>query len=670
MLTGLSQGLENYQQGQEDLNYTRQVRANDLQKQQLSNQSQEMQNQVQQQALQNADLTHKYWVNALQDDSAPPAQQGQAAASQAGPAQQVAPQGQSQASATGGGASVTYGNFKPSGPLSVQQLSGLDQKYGLPSGTAYGLMHAESNGNPDAQGPTRGGQKAQGLFQVQPTTAAQPGYGLKPFDPKDPDGAMSYFAAMYKKAGGDMNKALAYWNAGPGGNPDNPETKAFIPRVQQGAKQFAQAQQLDQAKQQPTAAENLDARVNAGAPTPVTAYQQATQAQGRQLQVMLSAAQSAEKDGHPELAANFYAQAQKLQTQQQDLQEKTFKVQKDANEETAKLAVGVGDQSSYNGFQKQIQQNPSMQAAVAGLGLTGDYNQDRNKIATLASRTETLKDQQANVLHRQEFQLKQQKEQREAAKEAQPKIAQQQSIQQDQARRENLTQKGVPFAPSIAATAPVGTTPQQIQAAQKLVSTRNEAWDKNNATAISGAKNVAALAGHVYVDLKNDNVTVGGPIVAAQEKLGNWALSAKQQEFNKNTALMVQEIQKLGAANGGARSSSTAAMYNNYARAKPNVTMDRDAAMAVAHGLYVGAASQQNMNQFIDEYRQSNPDAPVQSGIMAWRQYEQAAGPVEIYDPETRGMVPNTAMVPRLEDGTPNENYKDYHVYFANGGKF
>jgi hypothetical protein len=33
-------------------------------------------------------------------------------------------------------------------------------------------------------------------------------------------------------------------------------------------------------------------------------------------------------------------------------------------------------------------------------------------------------------------------------------------------------------------------------------------------------------------------------------------------------------------------------------------------------------------------------------------------------------MVPNTAMIPRLEDGTPNADYKDYHVYFANGGKF
>lgn len=674
MLSGLNTGLQNYQQGQEDLAYTRQARMQELQKGQLQNQSAEMQNQAQKQALQNADLTNSYWKSSLLDTaSQQQAVQNAPTVQNPGP-QAVSPAGGSQApqqpQQPQGSASVTYGNFKPSGPLSVQQLAGLDQKYNLPAGTAYGLMHAESNGNPNAEGPTRGGQKAQGLFQVQPTTAAQPGYGLKPFDPKDPDGAMSYFAKMYQKAGGDMSKALAYWNAGPGGNPNNPETKAFIPRVQQGAQQFAQAYQLDQAKQQPTPAENIDARVNAGAPTPVTAYQQAAQAQARQVQVMLGAAQKAEQDGRPELAANFYAQAQKLQTQQQDLQEKTFKIQKDANKETAELAVGVTDQSSYNGFQQQIQQNPAMRAAVAGLGLTGNYEQDRNKMATLASRTETLKDQQANAIKQQELQLKQQKEQRDQAKEAQPRIAQQQSVIQDQARRDNLVQKGIPFAPSIAATAPVGTTPAQVQAAQKLVSTRNEAWDKNNAAAISGAKNVAALAGHVYVDLKNDNVTVGGPLVAAQEKLGNWALSAKQQEFNKNTALMVQEIQKLGAANGGARSSSTAAMYNNYARAKPNVTMDKDAAMAVAHGLYVGAASQQNMNQFIDEYRQANPDASVQSGIMMWRQYEQAVGNPEVYDPETRGMVPNTAMIPRLEDGTPNENYKDYHVYFANGGKF
>ncbi len=262
MLSGLNTGLQNYQTSQEDLAYTRQARMQDLQKGQLQNQAQTLQNTAAQQQLQNADLTHKYWVAALKDSSQPAPQPGPTVANapqQAAPAQQ----GQAVAQQSTGSANVTYGNFKPAGPLSVQQLAGLDQKYGLPTGTAYGLMAAESSGNPDAQGPVRGGQRAQGLFQVQPTTAAQPGYGLKPFDPKDPDGAMSYFAKMYQKAGGDMPKALAYWNAGPGGNPNNPETQAFIPRVQKGAQTFAQAQQLDQAKQQPTPAGLLRRRLTA-----------------------------------------------------------------------------------------------------------------------------------------------------------------------------------------------------------------------------------------------------------------------------------------------------------------------------------------------------------------------------------------------------------------------
>jgi soluble lytic murein transglycosylase-like protein len=670
MLTGIAQGFGDYAKGQEDLAYTRQVRAQDLQKGQLANQQQEMANTAQQQALQNADLTHKYWVNALQDDSGAPAQQGQQAAQQAGPARQgqtSAPPGSLGPGESAVGGSVTYGNFKPSGPLSVQQLAGLDSKYNLPAGTAYGLMHAESNGNPNAEGPTRGGQKAQGLFQVQPTTAAAPGYGLKPFDPKDPDGAMSYFAKMYQKAGGDMPKALAYWNAGPGGNPDNPETKAFIPRVQKGAQQFSQAYQLDQAKQQPTPAENIDARVNAGAPTPVPAFQQAVQAQGRQIQTMLSAAQSAERDGHPELAANFYAQAQKLQEQQQTLQEKTFKVQKDANKETAELAVGVNDQSSYNGFQQQIQQNPAMRAAVAGLGLTGDYEQDRNKIATLASRTETLKDQQANAIKQQELQLKQQKEQRDEAKAAQPRIAQQQSVIQDQARRDNLTQKGVPFAPSIAATAPVGTTPAQIQQAQKQVTATNAAYDKANAPAVAGAKNVRDLAAQAFVMVDKGSVSTGGIGMGIREGIGGPLLDAHQQEFVKLTNSLIQSMQTMASANGGARSASTAAMYSNFARAKPNLTLDPAANKAVAHGLYVGAASQAQLNGFLDEYRQSNPDAPVQSGVMAWRQYEQALGPTQVYDPSSKTMVPNMAGIPTYEDGSPNPDYKDFHLFFSQG---
>ena len=80
MLTGVAQGFQDYQQGQEDLAYTRQARMNQLASQQLANQAQTLQNAQQQQTLQNADLTHKYWVSALQDNGT---QEGQATTQQA-----------------------------------------------------------------------------------------------------------------------------------------------------------------------------------------------------------------------------------------------------------------------------------------------------------------------------------------------------------------------------------------------------------------------------------------------------------------------------------------------------------------------------------------------------------------------------------------------------------
>lgn len=665
MLTGLAQGFQDYQTQQEDLSYTRQMRMNQLATQQLQNQDQSLKNQAAQQQLQNASLTHNYWVSALQDNGTGA---GDAAASQAAPqgAGQVASAGAAPQQQGGGGnapAQVKYGNFKPNGPLSVQQLSGLDQKYGLPSGTAYGLMSAESAGKPNAVS----NKGAQGLFQVMPSTAQQPGYGLKPFDPKDPDGAMSYFAKMYQKAGGDMSKALAYWNAGPGGNPNNPETQGFIPKVMKGAQQFAAANSLDQSRQQPTPADQIQAREAAGAATPVTAYQQASQAQNQQIQTMLRAAQNAEKDGHPELAQSFRTQASALQDQQIALQKKSLDVQKDANTQTEKLAGGVKDQGSYNNFREQIAQNPAMQSAVAGLNLTGDYNLDRNKLQTIADRATSLKDQQELQLKQQDIALKQAKERREQQKEDQPRIAQQQAIAQDTTRKQTLTAKGIPFAPSITATAPVGTTQAQIQQAQKQIATQNAAYDKANAPAVAGNKNLRDLAAQAYVMVDKKVVDTGDWTTPFRDKIGGPAMDPKQQEFSKITNLMVQAMQTAAAANGGARSAATAAMYQNYARAKANITLSPEANKVIARELYVGASSQVQMNSFLDEYRQSNPDASIQSGVLAWRNYEAALGPTRVYDPATKTMVPNMAGIPTSEDGTPNKDYRDWHVFFSQG---
>lgn len=664
MLTGLSQGLGDYQKSQEDLAYVRQSRADQLAQNQQAQQQNDITLKTQQQALQNADLTNSYWKQALvsTDNQQPtPSQQGQSAAVQAAPAAPGNPQQQQPQS-----------NFKPVGPLSIDQLSQLDQKYNLPKGTAYGLMATESAGNPNAVSQ----KGAQGLFQVMPTTAARPGYGLKAFDPKDPDGALGYFAKMYQKAGGDMSKALAYWNAGPGGNPQNPETQAFIPKVQKNAQQFAAAQGLDSSKQQPTPAESMQSREAAGAATPVTAYQQATQAQGQQVQTMIRAAQAAEKDGHPELAQQFYERASKLQDQQQTLQKKTLDTQKEANEETSKLAVGVKGQDSYNNFRVQLAQNPVMQSAVAGLNLTGNYEADKNKLQTLADRTLTLKDQHDMALKDEEFKLKQQADQRKQQKEDQVKVAYEQVQTQDANRQAEVQAKGLPFAPSVVASLPPGTPPAAIQKAAQSVQKAQIEYQKNNMNALGASKQTQSLAsGLIGLLHAQDPVQTGGYLRGMSTTYTDWAKSgnspqaAKQQEFDKlSNQLVTAATQALGAAGGG-RSSFTAAMYDRVKTQKPSLQLSPEVNARIAGEYYNIAAFGQNKAQFMNEYMAANQGALPQTGELQWAAYEQALGPVTIVDPDApSGYRLNTAGVPKLPDGRPNPNYKDYHDFFKQGG--
>ena len=655
MLSGLATGLQQYNQGQEDLAYTRQVRAQELQKGQLANQAAEMQQQAAQKQMQDAEDVNSFYKNALasQDNnqpSAPPASASPVAGTQ-GIGGGVA----TSQSLDPGEQVVAQNNFKPVGPMSIDQLASLDQKYQLPVGTAYGLMHAETNGKADAVSP----KGAVGLFQVMPATAAQPGYGLKAFDPKDPDAAMGYFAKMYQKAGGDMNKALAYWNAGPKGNPNNPETKAFIPRVAQGAHQFAQSYQLDQSKQQPTPAEQIGAREAAGANTPVTAYQQASQSQARQIQTLTRAAQDADKQGRHDLAVQFSAQAEKLQDQQMGLQKKTLDVQKEANEETSKLAVGVKDQSSYDNFKSQIGQNPAMQSAVAGLHLTGDYNQDRNKIQTLADRTLTLKDQQDMQLKQQEFQLKKQKEDRAQQKEDQVKVQYEQVQVADANRRSEVQSKGLPFAPSIASTLPPGTPPAVAQKAQKAVQDAQIKYQQNNMNALGATKQTQTLASTLIglLDSKNNPVQTGGIFQNLVPGYGKaiTSIDPARQEFDKvSNQLVTAATQALGAAGGG-RSSFTAAMYDRVKTQKPNLDLKPETNRKIAGEYYNIAAMGQNKAQFMNEYMTANPGALPQTGELQWASYEQSLGPSVIVDPDAEGgYILNTAGVPTLPDGRPN----------------
>ena len=76
-------------------------------------------------------------------------------------------------------------------------------------------QQSESGGNPNAVSPVG----ARGLMQVMPSTARDPGFGIKPSDGTPADDVRvgkEYRAKMEARYGGDLPKMWAAYNAGPG----------------------------------------------------------------------------------------------------------------------------------------------------------------------------------------------------------------------------------------------------------------------------------------------------------------------------------------------------------------------------------------------------------------------------------------------------------------------
>lgn len=95
------------------------------------------------------------------------------------------------------------------------------------------VIRAESNFQPEAV--SRAG--AQGLMQLMPSTATELGV-LDSFDVEENiDGGTRYLKQMLRIFDGDLEKALAAYNAGPntirshGGEIPYPETRAYVDRV-------------------------------------------------------------------------------------------------------------------------------------------------------------------------------------------------------------------------------------------------------------------------------------------------------------------------------------------------------------------------------------------------------------------------------------------------------
>lgn len=77
------------------------------------------------------------------------------------------------------------------------------------------VAKVESNNNPKAIGPVTKSGRAKGMYQFTDATAKQ--FGIDPFDPvQSREGASKYIQQLLKKYDGDLVKALAAYNWGPG----------------------------------------------------------------------------------------------------------------------------------------------------------------------------------------------------------------------------------------------------------------------------------------------------------------------------------------------------------------------------------------------------------------------------------------------------------------------
>jgi soluble lytic murein transglycosylase-like protein len=131
----------------------------------------------------------------------------------------------------------------PPGTPFGAEITAAAKKHGIDPALLAGLVKQESGFNPNAGSPAG----ARGLTQLMPGTAA----GLGVTDVLDPlqslDGGAKYLSQQLKAFDGDVTRALAAYNAGPGavqrygGVPPYEETQNYVRIVQANAAQFRAA---------------------------------------------------------------------------------------------------------------------------------------------------------------------------------------------------------------------------------------------------------------------------------------------------------------------------------------------------------------------------------------------------------------------------------------------
>jgi soluble lytic murein transglycosylase-like protein len=141
------------------------------------------------------------------------------------------------------GLAVTGASELPADVPFGAEITAAAKKHGIDPALLAGLVKQESNFNPTAGSPAG----ARGLTQLMPGTAAGLGVG----DVLDPiqnlDGGAKYLRQQLDAFGGDVTRALAAYNAGPGavqrygGVPPYAETQNYVRVVQANAAQYRAA---------------------------------------------------------------------------------------------------------------------------------------------------------------------------------------------------------------------------------------------------------------------------------------------------------------------------------------------------------------------------------------------------------------------------------------------